>query len=563
VVASLTAIAVIVGLGAISVITPGSPVVAPAGAAEPTTPALVLPTDVASPADPNGGEATPTVEPTPGVEPGIKNVVLLLADDLDTALFDAVPRLAALRGEGTSLTNFVVTDSLCCPSRTSIMRSEYVHNHRVLSNIPATGGGWETFYKRHLQRDCLPVWLQRSGVQTALVGKYLNGFPKGAPSRTYIPPGWSHFTTSISGNQSYKGYNYTLNQNGRLVRHGSAPVDFLNDVLTTDAAEYITSATEPFFLELSTYNPHVPSPIAPRNVGSHAGATMPRTPSFDARGTFEPNWLRKTPNLTSRQLANVDRKWTRRLESAESVADSYDAVVAALSASGHLQDTLIIVTSDNGYHMGQHRLASGKQTPFREDTIVPAVLIGPGIAKGATIDQMTSTIDLAPTIARALGSSVPEWTDGRDLSPLLANPTSTPWRTGVLVESLAAARPGDVDYTNFDAPTLRALRTRDWLFVEYVKGGETLYDLVHDPYEINNIASVAPSSVLDPLRAQLAALKNCSGSECRVADSLPDPAVPISPDGPTPSATATPTPTADTTASPTATVSGSTSTTGS
>jgi arylsulfatase A-like enzyme len=417
----------------------------------------------------------------------------------------------------------VVTDSLCCPSRTSILRSEYVHNHRVLSNIPKTGGGWETFYKRKLQRDCLPTWLTSAGVQTALVGKYLNGFPKGAPSKTYRPPGWSHFTTSISGNQSYKGYNYTLSSNGRLIRHGAAPVDFLNDVLTTDAAEYIASATEPFFLQLSTYNPHVPAPIAPRNVGKHAGAIAPRPPSFDTRGIFEPTWLKNSPGLTDVELANVDRKWIKRLESAESVADSYDAVVAALTASGHLDDTLIIVTSDNGYHLGHHRLPSGKQTAYREDTIVPAVLIGPGIAKGVSIDAMTSTIDLAPTIAGVLEAAVPSWVDGRDLMPLLQDPAGTPWRTGVLVESLEAARPGDIDYTGFAAPTLRALRTQNWLYVEYLKGGEVLYDLARDPYEINNMATVTPLAVLAPLRAQLAALRTCSGPSCRTADSLPVP----------------------------------------
>ncbi len=129
VVASALTILLILGLfGALSVIVGGR---ASATAVD----------DSASPA------ATGTLMPVPGdASTGniseIKNVVLLLADDLDWATFNEVPRLKALMDKGTTLSNFVVTDSLCCPSRTSIFRSQFVHNHKVLSNVPETGGGW-------------------------------------------------------------------------------------------------------------------------------------------------------------------------------------------------------------------------------------------------------------------------------------------------------------------------------------------------------------------------------------------------------------------------------------
>ena len=82
--------------------------------------------------------ATPTTSPAAAVPspPGaVKNVVLLLADDLDTRGFRQIPRLRQLQDEGLTLRNMVVTDSLCCPSRTSILRSQYVHNHQVISNL--------------------------------------------------------------------------------------------------------------------------------------------------------------------------------------------------------------------------------------------------------------------------------------------------------------------------------------------------------------------------------------------------------------------------------------------
>jgi membrane-anchored protein YejM (alkaline phosphatase superfamily) len=79
---------------------------------------------------------------------------------------------------------------------------------------------------------------------------------------------------------------------------------------------------------------------------------------------------------TAQRIAMFDECWRKGLQSTESIADTYEALVSALSATGHLDDTLIVVTSDNGYHAGTHRLGTGKNTAYREDSVVPAVLIG-------------------------------------------------------------------------------------------------------------------------------------------------------------------------------------------
>ena len=449
----------------------------------------------------------------------IKNVVLLLADDLDWPLFQEVPRLTALAQAGTTLTNFVVTESLCCPSRASIMRSQYVHNHRVDSNVPETGGGWDTFYRLGHQKDNLPTWLSAAGVSTAHIGKYLNGFPGRRLDPAYLPPGWDHFVTAVRGGGSpYDGYNYSLNSDGVISRHYEGPYDFLEDVLTADTNRWLETATTPFYLEFTSYLPHAPAPTAARNLGSRAGAQAPRGAAFNAKGTFEPKWLRSLPLLTPAQLFGMDALWTRRLESAETLADSFDAIMAQLRTTGHLDDTLVIITSDNGYHVGSHRMPSGKHAPFREDSVVPAVLIGPGIAAGGVVSSVTSTIDLAPTIANLLGAETPSWVDGRDLLPLITAPTSAPWRTGVLTENLQATLPGDPDYSDFEPPAYQALRTEDYLYVSYGKNEVALYDLRTDPQEINNVLRSTSPAVVARLAAQLAALSVCSGPSCRVAD---------------------------------------------
>jgi arylsulfatase A-like enzyme len=226
------------------------------------------------------------------------------------------------------------------------------------------------------------------------------------------------------------------------------------------------------------------------------------------------------PKLGPGKLASLDHLWAKRLDSAESLADSIYAVLGELAATGHADDTMVIVTSDNGYHAGTHRMLSGKHTPFREDSVVPAVLIGPGIPAGATVDKMTSTIDLAPTIAKILSASTPGWVDGRDLMPLIHDPNGTPWRNGILTENLSTTRPGDPDYSVTEAPTYHALRTQDWLYVSYGRRGSTLYDLQNDPYEIDNVLASTKPSVVRALRTQLAALSTCSGPSCRVADRM-------------------------------------------
>jgi len=454
----------------------------------------------------------------------VKNVVFILADDLDWQLFSEVPRLAALQDQGMTFTHHVVTDSLCCPSRTSILRSQYIHNHLVVSNTAATGGGWPTFKARGEENDCLPVWLQNAGVTTALFGKYLNDYPETTAttrSSREVPPGWSQWAVPVSRGESYNGYDYVLNSDGKLEKHGDKPQDFLNDVITNRAVDFIASAPDGFFLELSTYNPHKPSPVATRNKTTHLDAVAPRTASYNLPGTNEPTWLKKIKPLTTWKQWQLDQLWRQRAQSAESVADSVEAVQAQLAATGHSADTLVVLTSDNGYHAGAHRLSNGKRTAFHEDTVVPMIVMGPGITPGARVDALTSTVDLGPTFTELLGAQAPDWVDGRSIVPILQTGTAPQgWRTAALSESMGRSTPDDPDYQAQAPPPFSALRTQQWLFVVYRDGERELYDLVADPNEMNNIASTADPILLANLNSQLQAMRSCAGPSCRTADSI-------------------------------------------
>ena len=453
--------------------------------------------------------------------PTFRNVVLVLADDLDWKLFDQIPRLAALKDKGMTFTNHTVVDSLCCPSRVTILRSQYIHNHRVVSNIEATGGGWPTFQRLGEHKDNLPVWLTRAGVTTALYGKYLNEYPTRPRGIRYVPPGWDEWAVPISRGDSYSGYSYTLNDNGELVHYGTRPEDFLIDVLNNKARDFISSTDEPFFLYLSTYTPHKPFATAMRHVGAHRKLTAPRTPAFNSYGVNEPEWLAKLPRLTDWKVENLDRVWQRRAESAETVADSVDAVLAELAATGKDKDTLVIVTTDNGYHVGEYRMPKGKRTPYATDTVVPMIAIGPGIPAGVEIDAMTSTIDLAPTFTEVLGGQAPVWIDGRSLVPFLAaGRAPDDWRSAALSESIGETDTSDPDFLPFIPPPFSALRTPRWMYVEYDDGSTALYDQVTDPYELRNIVDQVDPAFVAQLSAQLAQLERCAGPSCRQADAM-------------------------------------------
>ena len=455
----------------------------------------------------------PTVE--------IDNVVLVLADDLDWALFNQVPRLAALTEMGMTFTNHTVTDSLCCPSRVSIFRGQYIHNHRVVSNIAETGGGWPTFRDRGEEKDCLPVWLQSAGVQTALYGKYLNDFPEKPKEATYVPPGWSDWGVPISRGDAYSGYNYIMNENGKLRSYGNSPNDFLNDVITNKTTQFIRNVSSPFFVQLSTYSPHKPAPVADRNRSKQATTVAPRTPAYNTYGVNEPRWMQKIKPLSSRLLAKADNQWRKRARSAESVADSVEAVLATLKATGKDANTLVIVTADNGYHMGERRMFKGKRTPFASDTVVPMVLIGPGVPAGVKVNEMTSTIDLAPTITDLIGGTAPNWVDGRSIKEFISTGIAPAnWRNAALSESLGVSTPKDPDYQKNAPPQFFALRTPEWLYVEYKDGSRTLHNRISDPYEMVNVIDTADPVLVAFLSAQLNQLSTCSGDTCRVADSL-------------------------------------------
>ena len=159
------------------------------------------------------------------------NVVVIESDDQTVESMRVMNRVNSLIGDkGATFKNNFVNFSLCCPSRATFLTGQYAHNHKVVDNAPPDGG-YPKFEPLHGNNN-LAVWLQNAGYNTAMIGKYLSYMK---PST--VPPGWSDWHAVVQGSE--KVYGYTMNDNGTLTNYGQKPTDFLDDVLTSKAVNYI------------------------------------------------------------------------------------------------------------------------------------------------------------------------------------------------------------------------------------------------------------------------------------------------------------------------------------
>ena len=230
------------------------------------------------------------------------NMVVILMDDMPAGLEAHMPNLQRLIvQEGASLSQAYFNDPLCCPSRATMLTGRYAQNTKVTRNSHAQ------FVAAGLDDDTIGSWLQAAGYRTALVGKYLNGYPDPYPL-PYRPPGWDFWRANVGAQAGY--YDYTLvDESGEVRTYGTAAEDYTDDVRGRLAIEFIetTPAGQPLFLWLSLYAPHIPATPAPRHMGLFPGLTAPRPPSFNEADVGDkPAWLRR-PRQAQRGEDRADR----------------------------------------------------------------------------------------------------------------------------------------------------------------------------------------------------------------------------------------------------------------
>jgi N-acetylglucosamine-6-sulfatase len=442
------------------------------------------------------------------------NVVVFETDDQTVESMRVMPNVKTLiADQGVTFDNSFVSYSLCCPSRSTFLTGQYAHNHGVWGNAAPNGG----YYKLD-STNTLPVWLQRAGYQTILLGKYLNQY--GTKNAREIPPGWGQWYGTPDPS-TYRYRNYTINENGTLVNFGTAASDYKTDVearLGSDLIARQAADPRPFFMWVTFVAPHsggprdpddptgiaTPSP-APRHRDHFVNEPLPAPPSLnEADVSDKPAAIRNRPALTPARLRAIRENYQQRLESLLSVDEAIGQMMNQLAATGKLDNTYIIFTSDNGFMHGEHRVPQGKVVLYEPSIRVPLIIRGPGIPAGQRRSQFVANTDLAPTIVQASGAQPGRVMDGRSLLPFAKDKLLQSGRD-ILLET----------------PTYAAVRSPNWLYAEYTTGERELYNLARDRYELD---SQQNNPALDSMKANLASrlarLRQCKGSVCRQGPQL-------------------------------------------
>lgn len=468
---------------------------------------------------------------------GKPNIIFFLTDDLDVKLdtMKYTPKIKKYMADaGASFTQFFISNTLCCPSRTTILRGQFSHNNKVLTN-GGPDGGFERFLNVGNEDSTIATWLQTSGYNTVLMGKFLNGYPL-PKDPTHVPKGWTEWYSPAKGN-AYGCYNYTMNENGKLVSYGSDPEDYMNDVLSAKATDFIGRMSKdgnPFFAYIAPYSPHSPATPAKRHEKLFPNIKAPRTPNFNEADTSDkPGRLKTKKKLTAKEIAGIDKEYGLRVRSMQSVDDLVENVVKALEKAGQLDNTYLAFIGDNGFHLGQHRLPGGKGTAYEEDILVPCYIRGPGIKAGLTVsDYLTGNVDLASTFADMAGVTSPDFVDGRSILPLAKGEKPKTWRNAYFIEFYPFERPKTAQalikegiYEPYDADedegretsvaTYIALRTKTHTYIEYKTGDKEFYDIVKDPWQLENQSGKADKSLLAKYSAWTNQLLKTGGAKLR------------------------------------------------
>jgi N-acetylglucosamine-6-sulfatase len=464
------------------------------------------------------------------------NIVLVVLDDATAADVGAMPSVQSLiASQGTSFTANYSPEPLCCPARATILTGEYPHNHRVLDNVAPLGG-----FTRFDDSSTVATWLDAGGYETGLFGKYLND--NGAQDG-YVPPGWDRFVMPVRGD-TYDYVGPDLWINGQQWQFGDAQGTRL---YSQHARGFLTRAVEagrPFFAYVPLIANHNGRPWDDYPGGSRQRSTpwvaakyrdtAPRDLPADlsvneADVSDKPSWVRDRPLLTPDELTFIAERHAQRQEALRSADDAVAHIVGTLSAEGVLQQTYIIITSDNGYMEGQHRISHGKAVPYEPATRMPLIIRGPGFPAGETYDRVTGLQDIAPTIADVANRRPATRVDGVSLLRLVRGSVQT--RRPQLIEIPVTARMPDTAVqagqrpSPAEAAALRPVTWRvrgivtsgGWKYLRYPESGEAeLYDLNADPFELQNLADDPDyQHRANAMSHRLREWQSCRGAGCR------------------------------------------------
>jgi len=373
------------------------------------------------------------------------------------------PNLDRLAAEGMRFRNAFVVNSLCAPSRASLVTGQYGHVNGVTNNhTPHPAGNLS-----------VAALLRPAGYTSGYFGKWHHGNQSGKR------PG---FDTSASFVGQGRYFDCPIEVDGVA----TPSKGFVDDVTTDYAASFIkTHQAKPFLLILGLKTCHGPFTPPPRNEKDYEGALARTTPNYGIPAIY----AKGGPSGKATDAKEVPTN-LGMFRGINSVDDNVGKLLKLLDDLKLTEDTVFIFSSDNGYYLGEHNLGD-KRTAYEESLRIPMLLRYPrAVQAGRLEDRMVLNIDPAATFLDLAGQPVPAEMHGRSWRPLLEGKSAAAWRDSFFYCYFYER--------NFNAPLTTAVRLADAKLIKYPGHDEwtEVFDLKADPYETRNLAS-------DPAAADL------------------------------------------------------------
>jgi arylsulfatase A-like enzyme len=447
-------------------------------------------------------------------------------------------QLDRLANEGMRFSNCFVTNSICTPSRATLLTGKYSHKN-----------GTPVFNRFDGSQQTAPKLLQAAGYYTAIVGKWhLGSDPTGFDDWLILPGQGVYNDPTLydrNGPRTFTGY----------------ATDIITDL--TIALLKNRPKKKPFFVMCHHKAPHREWTPDAKNREKFAGRTIdePQTlrddygtrpaalpenaqtvandltrrdlklvPPVELQGPDRAKWLNTKPNEVEIEIDGVKktltgdelRKWKYQrymqdyLACVQGVDDNVGRLLDWIDANGLRENTVVIYTSDNGFFLGEHGLYD-KRFMYEESLRIPFHVSWPGVSNEASTESaMAINPDFAPTLLEIAGLPVPAEMQGRSLVSLLRGERPPDWRTSMYYRYYH-------DPGHHNTRAHYGVRTETHKLIYYWKKNQwELFDLTQDPNELRNVyEDTDQREIVEKLKAELARLKRAFGDDDQFANKLP------------------------------------------
>ncbi|XP_072394803.1 N-acetylglucosamine-6-sulfatase-like [Diabrotica undecimpunctata] len=475
-----------------------------------------------------------------GVLKGEPNFILIITDDQDLLLDGMIPMkktVELIANNGKTFQNAYVNTPICCPSRSTILTGKYLENTGVVNNSISGNCSSLAWQQTHEPHSIAALLKSAKNYTTYYSGKYLNQYgTKEAGGVKHIPVGYDWWI-GLQGNSKY--YNYTLSVNGTGHFFSNK---YLTDALAGYSLSFLTNKPndKPVFMIVAPPAPHAPFTPAKRHENAFAGTKAVRTPSFNHSG-YDKHWLvRMYPQHLPENVEILDSIQQHRLESLLAVDELVDRIVQKLKVLNIFQETYIIYTSDNGFHIGQFSQPWDKRQPYETDVRVPFIVSGPNVPRKTLETFPISSVDIAPTILDLAGVNIPSSINGKSFKKELLSEKTEPFVKFISISYKGEANQNSIDKScpwTYD-PNLSECTLDQWCKCQDSRNntyqcfiyfsGETkfkgcsfndaenfteAYDLKADPFELKNLCPELNSCKYEH-KLKVGRFLKCSGKSC-------------------------------------------------